>query len=263
EEDRLLDVMGDEQHCLALAFPDAEQELLHQRAGLVVERAERLVEEENRWIVGESARDRGALLHAARELLGMVVLETDEPDAVHPFVHDLGSLRRRHAFLAQAEGDVVGDAEPGEQRVRLEHHAAVGAGCAHRVTIKQDLAGGRLIEAGDQAQEGRLAATGRPENRDEVVVGHRERRRLERTRRRSPAHRRKNARYALDRELAHARLQGNSLRFPHLNRKSEIRPITPITMMPKMICPVASSAWLSMIMWPMPEDEPISSATIT
>src|SRR5262249_31590893 len=53
EEDRLLDVVGDEQHGLALAFPDAEQELLHQRAGLVVKRAERLVEEENRWIVGE------------------------------------------------------------------------------------------------------------------------------------------------------------------------------------------------------------------
>jgi hypothetical protein len=39
--------------------------------------------------------------------------------------------------------------------------------------------------------------------------------------------------------------------------------MTPITMIPKMICPVFSSAWLSVIMWPMPEDEPISSATIT
>ena len=34
-------------------------------------------------------------------------------------------------------------------------------------------------------------------------------------------------------------------------------------MMPKMICPVASSDWLSVIMCPMPDDEPISSATIT
>ena len=34
-------------------------------------------------------------------------------------------------------------------------------------------------------------------------------------------------------------------------------------MIPKMICPVLSSAWLSVIMWPMPDDEPISSATIT
>ena len=64
-------------------------------------------------------------------------------------------------------------------------------------------------------------------------------------------------------QLAHARLQGNSRRLTALNRKSEISPITPMTMMPKMICPVAISAWLSMIMWPMPEDEPISSATMT
>ena len=34
-------------------------------------------------------------------------------------------------------------------------------------------------------------------------------------------------------------------------------------MMPKMIWPVLSSAWLSTIMWPMPADEPISSATMT
>ena len=102
-----------------------------------------------------------------------------------------------------------------------------------------------------------------PEDGDEVVVGDGEVDRLERARRRAPAHARKGPRDVLDRELAHARLQGNSRRLPHLNRKSEIRPITPITMMPKMIWPVASSAWLSMIMWPMPEEEPISSATIT
>ena len=62
---------------------------------------------------------------------------------------------------------------------------------------------------------------------------------------------------------AHARLHGKSRWFAHLNRKSEMSPITPITMMPKMICPVLSSAWLSVIMWPMPDDAPISSATIT
>ena len=124
-------------------------------------------------------------------------------------------------------------------------------------------AGGGPVEPGDQAQQRRLAAARRAEDGDEVVVGDREVRRLERARRRAATHARKDARDVLDHELAHARLQGNSRRFPHLNRKSEIKPITPITMMPKMIWPVASSAWLSMIMWPMPEEEPISSATIT
>jgi len=37
----------------------------------------------------------------------------------------------------------------------------------------------------------------------------------------------------------------------------------PITMMPKMIWRLLRSAWLSVIMCPMPLDAPISSATIT
>ena len=39
--------------------------------------------------------------------------------------------------------------------------------------------------------------------------------------------------------------------------------MTPMVMMPKMIWSVAISAWLSVIMWPMPLLAPISSATIT
>lgn len=35
---------------------------------------------------------------------------------------------------------------------------------------------------------------------------------------------------------------GESFRFSDLNAKSEISPMTPMTMMPKMICPVAISA---------------------
>ena len=61
----------------------------------------------------------------------------------------------------------------------------------------------------------------------------------------------------------HASLQGKSARLTALNRKSETRPMRPMTMMPKIIWPVASSAWLSMIMWPMPDEEPMSSATMT
>src|ERR1700732_1554376 len=43
KEDRFLDVMGNEQHGFALPFPDAKKQLLHQCAGLVVERPERLL----------------------------------------------------------------------------------------------------------------------------------------------------------------------------------------------------------------------------
>ena len=71
------------------------------------------------------------------------------------------------------------------------------------------------------------------------------------------------AAHALDREPAHARAQGNNRWFAHLNAKSDTSPMSPIMMMPKMIWPVLSSAWLSVIMCPIPDDAPISSATIT
>ena len=61
----------------------------------------------------------------------------------------------------------------------------------------------------------------------------------------------------------HSRAHGNRRRFSHLKSTSLTRPMTPMTMIPKMIWSVASSAWLSVIMWPMPLDAPISSATIT
>jgi hypothetical protein len=50
---------------LRCALPDAEQQFLHQGARLVVERAERFVQQQDLRIVGERARNRGALLHAA------------------------------------------------------------------------------------------------------------------------------------------------------------------------------------------------------
>ncbi len=43
------------------------------RAGLVVERAERLVEQQDLRIVGERTRKGGALLHTAGELLRKVI----------------------------------------------------------------------------------------------------------------------------------------------------------------------------------------------
>ena len=82
--------MRHEQHRLALLLPDAEQQLLHQRARLVVERAERLVEQQDLRVVGERARHRDALLHAARELLREVALEAGQPDLGDETRGDLG-----------------------------------------------------------------------------------------------------------------------------------------------------------------------------
>src|SRR5262249_55025668 len=229
-----------EQYRLALALPDAKQKLLHERARLVVERAERLIEQKNCRIVGERARNRGALLHSAGELFGIVLRKIGETNVREPFVHDLCALARRYAFLAQPECDVVGHRKPGKKRVGLEHHAAVGTGRADRLAIQKYEPGGRLIEPPDRPQQGGCTAAGRTNDGDEIIVGDFQIDRLERACRQTPAHGRENPGKILDDELAQPKLQGNSRWFAPLKRKSEISPMMPMTMIPKMICPVAS-----------------------
>src|SRR5262249_11424609 len=212
---------------------------------------------------GERARNCGALLHASRKLLGIMMLKADQIDRLEPLAHDCRAPVRRCALFAQAKGDVVGDGEPWKQGIRLKDHATVGAWFRYGNAVEENPARSRLIQSGDEPQQCRLAAAGRTDDRDEIVVGNRKIRRLERERRRAPTRTWENTGNVVDDQVAHARLQGNSCRFRYLKRKREIGPSTRITMMPKIICPVESSAWLSVIMWPMPEDEPISSATIT
>src|SRR5208283_2950415 len=64
---------------------------------------------------------------------------------------------------------VTSDGEPGKRSVFLEYHAAVFAGTAHRFFIYEDLAGIGLIQAGDQAQQSRLAASRGAEQNAELA----------------------------------------------------------------------------------------------
>ena len=67
QRQRLAEVVGDEQHGLALALPDLEQGLVHLELGVGVERAERLVHQEDLGLHDERAHQRHALAHAARQ----------------------------------------------------------------------------------------------------------------------------------------------------------------------------------------------------
>ena len=216
-----------------------------------------------------------------------MVLETAEAHHVDVGGDDLLALGLGQALLLEPEFDVLRHRQPGKERVGLEDHAAVGAGSAHLAAVEEHAAAGRPVEPGDDAQQRRLPAAGRAEDGDEIVCRHGQIRRLERLHRLATAPAWKDARNILDEELggrglarraplsaraklgvalgqeSHANRHGNRTRFTALNRKSDTRPMRPMTMMPKMIWPVASSAWLSMIMWPIPEEDPISSATMT
>ena len=151
----------------------------------------------------------------------------------------------------------------GKQRIGLEHHAAVRARARDLAPVQNDAPGGRPVEPGDDAQQRGFPAARGTEDRDEVVVADLEIGRFERLGRRMAVARREGSRNLIDPELGHASFHGNSQALNALNRKSEMRPMSPMTMMPKMIWPVLSRAWLSVIMCPIPDDDPINSATMT
>src|SRR4051812_3325397 len=75
EEDRLVDRMRDQHHGLAAREPYALQLGVHLLAGQSVQRAERLVHQEELRIARQRTHDGDALLHAAGKLVGIFVLE--------------------------------------------------------------------------------------------------------------------------------------------------------------------------------------------
>ena len=80
EEDRLGDRVRDEDDRASGLLPDPQQLHVQALARHLVERAERLVHQQQRGVERQRAGDRDALLHAARELPGPARLEPGQLD---------------------------------------------------------------------------------------------------------------------------------------------------------------------------------------
>ena len=148
------------------------EEELHLLAQLQVERTERLVEEENGRTVDDRARERDALPLAARELGGLALTDAWEADAIEHFARADAPLVARHPFHPQPVLDVLRDRHVGEQGVVLEDRVDVPL-CGRNVrdvdALQFDGSRVRALEAGDDAQRGRLPRAGRPEEREELA----------------------------------------------------------------------------------------------
>ena len=74
---------------LARFVPHFQQQLLHLAAGLRVERAKRLVHQNDRRAQGQRARNRNPLLHTPGKRLRIGVLEAAQSDILHQLRHRL------------------------------------------------------------------------------------------------------------------------------------------------------------------------------
>src|SRR5579883_2089198 len=180
EKDRFLHVVGDEDHGLARMLPDAQQLHLHQAAGLRVERAEGLVHQQDARIDGERAGDCRALLHAARELRGIAVLEPAETDEIDEGAGAPLALIPRYPLFFKTVKNILQNRLPGKQGKVLKDNATVGTGAGNRLAFDQDRAGLDRQKAADQIEQCALAAAAWTEQRDELAVAHAERYLVER-----------------------------------------------------------------------------------
>src|SRR5262249_11859232 len=75
-------------------------------------------------------------------------------------------------IILQAEGDVVGDPQPGQQARLLEDDADLLVRLADDRAVEHHPALGRRIEPGDGAQHGRLAAAAAADDDEDLARRH-------------------------------------------------------------------------------------------
>jgi hypothetical protein len=101
--------------------------------------------------------------------VGILVLEAGEADHIDEAAGDARPLVLCDALQTQAKLDVGLRRLPGQQRILLEDHAAIRARPRDLGARDPDFAVGRPIETGDNAQERRFPAPGRPDNGHELM----------------------------------------------------------------------------------------------
>src|SRR5690606_32287840 len=159
---------------LVVQPPQPTSQLL---AHLGVEGAEGLVEQQHLGLHGQRPRQGHALSLASGKLRRIAVGQPLQLDQLQQLIDPspnfrlLGPLAPRP--YAQPEGDVVEHRHVAEQRIVLEDEANLAL--AHmdvgRVfAVKQDLAGVGPLQASNDAQQGRLARTGRTEQGYELTL---------------------------------------------------------------------------------------------
>ncbi len=147
-------------------FPDLQQIRLHLATGLGVERAERLVHDEDARVVGQRAGDGDALFHTTGEFMRIRIFKFRQADHVEPLTGLRIGGGRGLAVHFQAEHHIALHRKPREERVALKDHAAIRPGSGDGLAIQKDFAAARLVQAGHDADQGGFATARRPDDAD-------------------------------------------------------------------------------------------------
>src|SRR5215218_6434229 len=156
----LLLVVGDEDRRHVDLVVEAAEPRAQLLADLCVERAERLVQQQDLRLDRKRPGERHPLALAARELRRVAVGEPLKVDELQQLDDPVGDVRLRALLDGQAEGDVLRHGHVLEGRVMLKAEtdpAILHRRLRHVSAGDQDAAGVELLEPGDRAQQRGLA----------------------------------------------------------------------------------------------------------
>ena len=146
----------------------------HLDAQLRVEVGQRLVEEEDLRVADDGAAEGDALTLAAGQSLRLAVEQLLDAQDLGRLADQLVDLVLGLLAQLEAERHVVIHGHVRIQRVVLEHHrdvAVLRRDVVDQAVANVELALRDLLKAGDHAQRGGLAAAGRSDQNDELLVG--------------------------------------------------------------------------------------------
>ncbi len=169
--------MGDEEDRRAGLGDDRQHLVLQTLAGHRVERSERLVHQEDRGILRETAGDLDALLHAARHLGRILRPVAGEADLREQALDAILALGARRARRFERKRHVLGRGAPRQERlaVVLEDDRHVAPRRGQLLAEEPHGAGIGPHEPAGHPQRCRLAATGGADDADDLPAGHAER----------------------------------------------------------------------------------------
>ena len=164
--------MRDEDRREPEVFLEFHQPFAEVLADLRIDGAEGFVEQQHAGLGRQGTRDGHPLALAAGELVGKPPLQPAQIQQLEELRHTRRNVEPPPAFDAQSEGDVLEHVHGLEQRVALEDEANVALLHGHVVdalAADKDVALGRHLQAGDHAQDGRLAAPTGTQQRQQLA----------------------------------------------------------------------------------------------
>src|SRR5260221_6266247 len=167
---RLVDIMRHQDDGLVVGLDGILEYALQIKPGLVIQRGEGLVEQQDFRIHDEGADQRYALPHSARQRLGVRILEAGKAKVPEIFAGFAFGFSLIDAAGLQSKQNVAEHRPPWKQQVLLHHVADTATQAFDFLAAAVHRAGIRVEQAGNDIEDRRLATAAGPDNADEIAL---------------------------------------------------------------------------------------------